>query len=141
MRWARFLSSPLLPDLGLLTIRLWFGLALAFGHGLSKVLDVGGFAAGVGRRGIPLPEILGPAAAASELLGGLLLAIGLFARPSAFFVVVTMLVAALFVHAGDPFAKKELALCYAMAALALLLSGAGRFSVDAWWSNKRASAD
>jgi putative oxidoreductase len=47
------------------------------------------------------------------------------------FVLVTMLVAAFHVHATDPFSKKELALAYATAALAILLAGPGRLSLDA----------
>ena len=124
-------TTPASADIGLLVVRVWFGLVLAFGHGLSKVLNLGGFIDGVGKRGLPLPELLGPAAALSEFLGGILLAIGLLSRVSATFIAITMLVAAFHVHAADPFAKKEFALAYAVAALAVLAAGPGRFSLDA----------
>jgi putative oxidoreductase len=41
-----------------------------------------------------------------------------------------MAVAAFVVHAGDPWAKKELALLYAVPYLALLLAGGGRFALE-----------
>lgn len=124
-------SSPALRDAALLLLRAGFGAALAFGHGVGKVSDLGKFTSGLASRGFPLPGLFGPAAALSEFLGGLLLAIGLFARPAAAFVAITMLVAALYIHANDPFMKKELALGYALSAIAVLIAGPGRYSLDA----------
>jgi putative oxidoreductase len=129
-------SSPKARAVGLLVLRIWFGLVLAFGHGLAKVADLPSFVAKVGAQGFPLPGLLAPAAALSEFVGGLLLAIGLASRPAALFVVVTMLVAALHVHASDPFTKKELAFAYGVAALTVLVGGPGHFSVDAWLVRK-----
>ena len=122
-----FASTP--ADFGLLVIRLYLGATLALAHGLAKVTDLPGFIHGIGAR-VPLPGLLGPAAAFSEFLGGLLLAIGLFTRPAAFFVLATMLVAGFHIHANDPFLKKELAFTFAAVALGILLAGAGRLSVD-----------
>ena len=51
---------------------------------------------------------------------------------------ITMLVAALIIHAEDPWARKELALLYAVPAIALIFTGAGRFSIDGLiWKKKR----
>ena len=124
-------SSPTTLSAGLLVLRAWFGLLLALGHGLGKFSDLSTFSAKVADQGIPLAGVLGPAAAASELVGGLLFAFGLLTRPAAVFVLVTMLVAAVVVHANDPFSKKEFALAYGMAALAVLIAGPGKFSLDA----------
>ena len=120
------------PNCGMLLLRLWFGLVLAFGHGLGKLGSYEKFVAGVGgKHGIPLPELTAPFAIASELVGGILLAIGLFTRAAAVAVAGTMLVAALWVHSSDPFMKKEFALAYAVAALVVLISGPGKYSLDA----------
>jgi putative oxidoreductase len=116
----------------LLILRLWFGLVMAFAHGLRKVTDLSAFAESVGKRGIPFPELTGAFAAASEFLGGVLLAAGLLTRPAAVCLLLTMLVAAFYVHAGDPFSKQELALAYGVAALAVAISGPGRYSIDGW---------
>ena len=45
-------------------------------------------------------------------------------------VAVTMLVAALVVHSGDPFPRKELALVYAIPFITLIFTGAGDIGID-----------
>lgn len=50
---------------------------------------------------------------------------------------VTMVVAAFVVHGADPFGKKELALLYGAGALTLMLTGAGRLSIDALVARRR----
>jgi putative oxidoreductase len=114
-----------------LILRLWFGLVLAFGHGLNKLLGLEKFIASVGSRGIPLPEVAAPIAMLSEFLGGILLALGLFTRAAAASIVATMLVVTCWVHLNDPFPKKEFALAYLVGALVVLISGPGRYSLDA----------
>jgi putative oxidoreductase len=126
-------------DAGLLLLRLWAGVVMALQHGLGKVSDLGGFIPKVADKGIPFASVLAPAAALSEFLGGLLLALGLLTRASAAFILGTMLVAGLVVHAHDPFGKKELAFTYASIALSILIAGPGRFSLDAWIASRRAS--
>jgi len=135
MSWIKKLSrsSPGGLDLGLFVLRVGFGSLLASQHGFGKMSALGKFVEGVASRGIPFPWLFGTAAALSEFLGGLLVALGLLTRPAAFFVSITMLVAVFQIHAADPFAKKELAVTYALAAIAILIAGPGRFSVDARW--------
>ena len=87
---------------------------------------------------LSLPAALGYAAIYAEFLGGVCIALGLLLRPSAFFALVTMLVAAFYAHAGDAFSKKELALVYAASFALLLALGGGRFSFDALLFSKRA---
>lgn len=118
-------------DLGLLLLRLFVGLSLAFAHGLGKLPPSERFLAGVEEMGFPFPVVFGWAAAVSEFGGGILIALGLLTRPAAFFVAVTMAVAAFIRQAGDPFGERELALLYGMVAVALLLTGAGRYAIDA----------
>jgi len=124
-------------DLGLLVLRLFAGLALAFGHGLGKLPPSARFLAGVEEMGFPAPLLFGWAAALSEFAGGILIAVGLLTRPAAFFVCVTMAVAAFIRQAGDPFNERELALLFGACAVALLLTGAGRFSADALLRRRR----
>jgi putative oxidoreductase len=112
---------------------------LAFVHGLPKLTDLPRFIAGVERRGIPLASVTAPAAALSEFLGGLLLALGLFTRPAAVAVMGTMLVAAFHVHRNDPFSKQEFALAYAVAALVVLVAGPGRYGVEGFVRARRQS--
>jgi putative oxidoreductase len=130
-RLARWLTAPSDAALGLLVLRVAFGLSLALAHGLPKLLDPARFIGGLAQRSFPLPQVFGWAAIGAELGGGLLLAIGLFTRPAAALVLITMAVAVLDVHAADPFRKKELALAYGAVALALLHTGPGRWALDA----------
>src|SRR5687768_1048243 len=134
MAWRRWLSGPAngAPHVGLLVLRLWFGLVLAFSHGVAKLGKYDKFVAGVrGEHGIPLADLTAPFAIASELVGGILLAIGLFTRAASVAIAGTMFVVAFWVHAKDSFMDKEFALAYAAAAIVVLISGPGKYSLDA----------
>ncbi len=128
-------------DLGLLIARVSIGLFTALGHGWGKVFPPGGFGpdeqmiSGVRAMGFPLPTFFAWSASLSELLGGLLLALGLFTRPSALFVAITMFIAAFVVHADAPLfgppPNKEYALLFFIPAVMFMFTGPGRFSIDA----------
>jgi len=136
--WGRLRSSsPAGHELGLALVRLGFGASLALAHGLPKLTNAGGFVGHLAQGGFPAASFFGWAAILSELIGGLLLAFGLFTRLAAAFVLVTLAVAALHVHASDPFGKKELALAYVLVALATLVAGPGRFSLDSLLASRR----
>ncbi len=85
---------------------------------------------GVTKMGFPMPVVFAWAAALSEFAGGILLALGLLARPAAFFIFCTMTVAAFVVHGKDPLNVKELAFAYWAVAGALMLTGPGDLSLD-----------
>lgn len=118
-------------DLGLLVLRVFTGLALALAHGRGKFPPSERFIDGVARMGFPLPEVFAWGAAGAELIGGLLLALGLLTRPSAALIAFTMGTAAFVRHAPDPFSGKEKALLFGIVALLFVLAGAGRYSIDA----------
>jgi putative oxidoreductase len=124
-------GGSVLADVGLMLLRGFFGLTLALTHGLGKVRNPSGIIEGARAMGFPAPTLFGWAAGLAEFAGGLLLALGLFTRPSAFLVACTMGVAAFVRHARDPFGVKELALVYLLIALCFLLTGSGRLGLDA----------
>lgn len=117
---------------------------MLLGHGLPKLL---GFSEKIATFSDPLG--VGSAtsltlAVLGELVCSALLVLGLGTRLAALPFLMTMLVAATIVHADDPWARKEFALLYAVPALTLLLTGPGRFSLDAllvgWWEKRSTAA-
>ncbi len=101
----------------------WFG-----GHGLAGTAAF--FAAKLGLAPGWLWAVL---AGGGEFLGGLLVILGLFTRFGALCITVVMLVAIFKVHWGIFFmpAGMEYPAALLAAALALLLAGGGKFSLDA----------
>lgn len=122
-------DSPL-ADMGLLILRVGTGLSMAFSHGLGKVPVSDGFIGGVEKMGFPLPVLFAWAAALSELVGGIFVALGLATKPSSLFLTLTMFVAFFIRHGADPFARKEKALIFGLIFIYLLCKGAGKYSVD-----------
>lgn len=117
------------------------------GHGLQKVLGSFG---GPGLAKFtsfptPFPSVMRPAwlwmgmAALSELVGGILVLLGLFTRVGAFVISVIMIVAIAGVHWPAFFAPAGLELPLAMLgmSLALLIMGGGQASVDRLLSGGR----
>ncbi len=123
------LSMPWTAEITLLFLRIYAGLAMALAHGLRKVPPSEGFIGLTGDLGFPIPTVFAWAAGLSELVGGLLLAAGLFTRPAAFFLVITMGVA-FYAHIDDPFDKMEKALLFFFTFLPFIFIGAGRTGVD-----------
>lgn len=116
-------------DVGLLILRVGSGLFLAFGHGLGKMPPSEGFIGGAEKLGFPMPFFFAWMAGLSEFFGGLLIALGLFTRPAAFFVTCTMATAAFLRHADDPFGTKEKALLYFIIGIFFMLAGGGKYGL------------
>lgn len=138
--WKCCFSSPLNGDsrasAGYALARIFVGCAMALSHGLGKLPPPQMMLDGMVGMGIPFPVLMAWCAALAEFVGGLLIAVGLFTRPAALFLGITMAVAGFIVHAADPFATKELALLYLAFCVIFGSVGAGKFSVDAWLSKK-----
>jgi putative oxidoreductase len=117
---------------GLALLRIYAGIALAFAHGINKLPPSEAFIERTGSFGFPVPAVFAWAAAFSEFLGGIFLAIGLFTRISSFFIICTMLTALIFVHGSDPFSRQELPFFFLFTAIAFLLKGSGDWSLDAY---------
>lgn len=130
-------DRQMLGSMGLLLVRLFLGLGLA-AHGYAKFSSesgIAGFAGFLKSLGVPSPEIMAYVSAGTELIGGVLVAIGLFTRPAAAIVAFNMFVAAFTAHKGSYFITNnppgmEYALNLGVVFLALALTGSGRFAVD-----------
>jgi putative oxidoreductase len=122
-------------DTALLLARVALGVVF-FAHGWQKLFTNGvdGTSAFFGQVGVPMPTLSAWFAAVVELLGGAALIVGIAVPVAALLLVVDMLGAFLFVHAGNGlFIEKngyELVLGLGAASLVLAALGAGRFSLD-----------
>jgi len=122
---------------GLLAVRLVTG-AIFIGHGLPKFGIGGGHglegtAGMLEGMGIPLPMLAAILLASSEVIGGAMLIIGFMTRLAAATQVFAMLVAVFMVHFSNGFAGQggyQWALLLTACAFALMIDGAGRYSVD-----------
>jgi len=129
-------------SLGILFLRVCTGLMMFFGHGLGKIQ---GFAKM--KDGFPVPDFfplkyMSPpvslmATIGAEAVCSVLIILGLATRPAAFIFAFTMVVAAFGILGGAPWfipagiGPKEGPVLYLIPAIAILLTGAGQFSLDA----------
>ncbi len=132
------LEARPLADFGLMLLRGFAGFGLALGHGLGKLQAPDRFLGMVpnlpnfAEYGISLPSAVGWVAIFTEVVGGVLLALGLLTRPAALLILCLMLVAFFGVHFGrDPYTRMEPALLYGFIAIAFLIIGSGRYGFDA----------
>lgn len=123
-------ENTTLNEATLTLLRIAAGLLMAGLHGMGKVPPSEKFIEGVTALGFPAPVLFAWAAGLAELVGGIFLAIGLFTRPAALLIAVTMLVAAFGKHLEDPMKIKELSLIYFSIALIFATRGAGKWSID-----------
>ena len=127
---------------GIFALRMMIGLMMLVGHGIPKLQ---GFAAAKDSFYVPdffplkfmSPAVSLGACIGAEFVASILIVLGLATRPAAFLLGFNMVVAAFGVHAsaawfmgqGVP-VSKEPALLYLIPMIAIILSGAGVFSLD-----------
>jgi len=126
---------PSLPNIGILLLRLWFGLSIFWIHGLDKAIHMGDTIKSFGEGGIP--SYLAVCAILSECLASLCVAVGFATRCAALAVGTTMFVAFSHAHhyvldpkAPFPPGSGEMAFLYLGAFAVIFFTGGGRFSVD-----------
>src|SRR5689334_2631332 len=127
-------------DRGLLALRLALGVVFIL-HGWQKltVYGIGGVSQMLGGLGVPLPAFSAVLTTAAEFLGGIALLTGAGTRIAAAIVAFNMLVALTTVHLANGFFLPngfEYAFTLLMANLALVFTGAGAYSVDAWFRHE-----
>lgn len=138
---SRQLSSETASRWSLTLVRLALGIPMLIA-GVGKVFGVGpkpmgisGFAGFLASLGVPLPTVAAWGVGLVELVGGILLLIGLAVRLASAVIAIDMLVATVLYHLpnGYPVTSNgaELTLTLTLIAVALVLSGPGAFSIEA----------
>ena len=138
---ASGLQSPLL-----LALRLYWGWSFAQ-TGWGKLTHLEKTTAFFESLNLPLPKLNAIAAGSTECLGGMLLALGLFARPASVPLIFCMIVAyvtadseALHAIFSEPDKFLEAApFLFLLAAVIVLAFGPGKFSLDALLGRKAAA--
>lgn len=127
-------SSSTSEDLGKFILRSALAILILM-HGIAKIIGGVSFITGlVAKAG--LPPALGYLVYVGEVVAPLLVLFGLWTRPSALVIAINMVVAIVLVHAGELFSLTktggwalELQGMFLVAAIAVALLGAGRYSV------------
>jgi putative oxidoreductase len=122
-------------DLGRLLLRITLGVCILF-HGVAKMQGgIDGIAQGL--TAIGLPGFIAYGVYLGEIVGPLLLIVGWFSRLGAGLIAINMVFAIAIAHRADVFKISEhggwaieLQAIYLMAAIALVLMGAGRFAIN-----------
>jgi putative oxidoreductase len=117
-------------DGALLVLRLFVGFMMLLGHGGDKLLRFGEQVTH-----FPDPLGLGPGLSLilvifAEFFCSLALVFGFLTRLAAIPLILTMLVAAFFIHGSDTWAQQEVAVIYLICYLVLFFAGPGRYSID-----------
>ena len=108
-------------------------------HGMQKLFGAFGGPGIAGSQGfmaalnVPLPEVFGILVASIEFFGGLFVLLGLFTRYASFFIATVMLFAFILVHGKNGFFLPmgfEFVFVLFFIAVALMLTGSGKFSLD-----------
>ncbi len=133
------------PDLGLLVVRVVFGLIITI-FGVGKLLGGGAMLAGIGgslaKFGITFaPMFWGLLSALTEMLGGLCIFLGVFFRPAAALLFFNMIVATTFMWGHGPDFSSygafmnyvgtiDSPLTFCVVFLALLFTGPGKYALQ-----------
>ncbi len=120
-----------IESVGILILRVGAGGLLLYGHGWAKLMHFS-------ERATTFADPIGVGPAASlalvvlaEVFCAALVILGAWTRIACIPLVIFFLVAVFIQHAQDPLADKELAIVYLVSFATLLLTGGGRYSLDA----------
>lgn len=132
-----YMEFSRLSEFGKSLSLLFARLAVAYGFyepAMMKWADINSVAEWFGSMGIPFPTLNAYMAASTEVLGVVLLTLGLFTRAISIPLIVIMIVAIVTVHLPHGFSAGEngfeIPLYYMLFLFLFFTSGAGKFSLD-----------
>ena len=131
-------GNPGVRNIILLLIRIWLGYRMT-GASYSSVIDIlfhpgerAFFEKWFGQElHFPMPVTMAFLAKGSELLGGVLVFLGLFTKPASFLIAFTMTVATLTANLGENWnIDGGFTVSYILFALVLFTEGSGKYGLD-----------
>ena len=132
-----YMEFSRLSEYGKSLALLFARLAIAYGFyepAMMKFKDIGSVAEWFGSMGIPFPTLNAYMAASTEVLGVVLLTLGLLTRAISIPLIVIMIVAIVTVHLPNGFSAGnngfEIPFYYMLFLLTFVSHGAGKFSLD-----------
>lgn len=139
MRIATPLDRLYNPDVGLLVLRIVLGI-IFMGHGAQKLFGmfggpgIAGTTGFFGSLGVPMPGVMAWVVGLFEFLGGLYILLGFLTPVGGIMITCVMIFAIALVHLSKGFwngnGGMEFPLMNLAAALALVFTGPGRYSVE-----------
>jgi putative oxidoreductase len=134
-------ASPRQLGLGLAALRITVGTVFV-AHGYMKLFTFGfaGVSGMFGHMGVPFPGVTGPLIAVLEFFGGIAFVIGFLTRLAALGFALDMMGAILFVKLKGGFSGYELERLLLGSSVALALTGAGQFSIDALLAGRNSAS-
>jgi putative oxidoreductase len=128
--------------LGITVVRLMMGVILVIAGTQKWTGGIGGFTGFVTQLGIPAPQVVAPIIAAGEVVGGLLLLVGLGIRWVSLWFICEFLATSLYVKLshGQGWDAARIDLMMLAGGAMLALAGAGALALDDWMARRRAPA-
>src|SRR4051812_43871026 len=134
--------SPSYVSFGLAVLRIAAGVVF-LDHGYQKLfkMGIGGVTGFFGQIGVPLPGVMATLITLLEVFGAVAIIVGFLTRPLALAFALDMLGAILLVQLKNGFSKFELEFLLLGTSVALFLTGAGRYSLDAMIAGRGEAAE
>ena len=119
-------------DVGLLILRLFIGIRLIYGvqDNILHWADMKEFEAFLRQHQFPFPLVSAIISVYAQALAGILFILGWKMRGTSILMIINFTVAIIMVHLGQSFEEMTAVLYMLIASLALLFTGAGRYSIE-----------
>lgn len=130
------------PGWGVTIVRIVVGVILLVAGFQAWAVGTTAITTAFTKMQIPLPHVAGPFVKTLEVVGGVGLILGVWARWFGLLFAAEFVVAAFYVKwAGVGFANARLDLCILAASLLVFIAGPGRAAIDSLWLERPAPAE
>ncbi|HEV7333768.1 MAG TPA: DoxX family protein [Flavisolibacter sp.] len=124
-------AEPYLQHAGLALVRMITGVLMIY-HGMElfDAEKIRGYGQWLSDLTFPAPVLMAYLGKGAELAGGILLVLGLFTRPAALLIAVTMLTVCFLMGSGKIFTDDQHPFLFVLLAVLFIFTGPGQWSLD-----------